>query len=354
MFAVATKVEASRLKEALKRLTPPRYGMDYVSFDGARVWSTSPGGVEVEARVGEGSLPPVALPRKPLLELLEGVEGEVELSLEEGRLLVRGGSLRAELHTAPPFSLAVLEAEAVEVFRTGEDFLKALRKAFALGKGLLSYQAKVLVEVEEPRARVVATDGYRLHLHALAAEVFREGAYLLPAGVEEALGGLEGEVSFRLARDGKALVAVAGNGRVGFALAAGGFPAYQNVLPQVPPVGQVRTDRKALLEALRRALVVAEPQNRAVALEAGEGEVRVRALGEGSTPVSEEALPGEGEGSVVVNGRFLREALEEVEGKDVDLTLYPGNRAPLVEVKDGRFYALLAGLVPPQDTGGQG
>ncbi len=49
---------------------------------------------------------------------------------------------------------------------------------------------------------------------------------------------------------------------------------------------------------------------------------------------------------MVVNGRFLKEALEEVEGKDVDLTLYPGNRTPLVEVKDGRFYALLAGLVP--------
>ncbi len=74
LTAERTKVEASRLREALKRLTPPRYGPDYVSFDGARVWSTGPGGVEVEARVGEGSFPR-GPPRRPLLGLLEEVEG---------------------------------------------------------------------------------------------------------------------------------------------------------------------------------------------------------------------------------------------------------------------------------------
>ncbi len=351
MLAVATKVEASRLKEALKRLTPPRYGPDYVSFDGARGWSTGPGGVEVEARVGEGSFPPVALPRRPLLGLLEEVEGEVEVALLEGRLLVRGGPLRAELHTAPPFSLAVLEEEGEEIFRAGEDFLKALRSALALGRRLTSHQAKVLVEVEEPRVRVAATDGYRLHLYTVRAEVFREGAYPLPAQAEEALQGLEGEVSFRLAWDGRALVAVARDGRAGLPLADGGFPPYRGVLPQVPPVGRIGA--KNLLEALKRALVVAEPKNHPVRLQAGGGEVRVQALDEAWAPVSEEVLPGEGDGEVTVNGRFLKEALEEVEGAEADLALYPGPRAPLVEVRDGRFYALIAGLLPPQD-GGQG
>lgn len=354
LTAERTKVEASRLKEALKRLTPPRYGLDYVSFDGARVWSTGPGGVEVEARVGEGSFPPVALPRRPLLGLLEEVEGEVEVALLEGRLLVRGGPLRAELHTAPPFSLAVLEEEGEEIFRAGEDFLKALRSALALGRRLTSYQAKVLVEVEEPRVRVAATDGYRLHLYTVRAEVFREGAYPLPAQAEEALKGLEGEVSFRLAWDGRALVAVARDGRAGLPLADGGFPPYRGVLPQVPPVGRIGAERKNLLEALKRALVVAAPQNHPVRLQAGGGEVRVQALDEAWAPVSEEVLPGEGDGEVTVDGRFLKEALEEVEGEEAELNLYPGPRAPLVEVRDGRFYALIAGLLPPQNTGGQG
>lgn len=360
LTAERTKVEASRLKEALKRLTPPRYGLDYVSFDGTRVWSTGPGGVEVEARVGKGSFPPVALPRKPLLELLEGVEGEVEVALVEGRLLVRGGPLQAELHTAPPFSLAVLEAEGEEVFRAGEEFLKALRSALALGRRLTSYQGKVLVEVEEPRVRVAATDGYRLHLYTVGAEVFREGAYPLPAQAEEALKGLEEPVSFRLAWDGRALVAVARDGRAGLPLADGGFPPYRGVLPQVPPVGRIRVERKglhkvaSLTEALKRALVVAAPQNHPVRLQAGGGEVRVQALDEAWAPVSEEVLLGEGDGEVTVDGRFLKEALEEVEGAEADLALYPGPRAPLVEVKDGRFYAFIAGLSPSQDTGGQG
>ena len=296
----------------------------------------------------------VALPRRPLLGLLEEVEGEVEVALLEGRLLVRGGPLRAELHTAPPFSLAVLEEEGEEIFRAGEDFLKALRSALALGRRLTSHQGKVLVEVEEPRVRVAATDGYRLHLYTVRAEVFREGAYPLPAQAEEALKGLEGEVSFRLAWDGRALVAVARDGRTGLPLADGGFPPYRGVLPQVPPVGRIGAERKNLLEALKRALVVAAPQNHPVRLQAGGGEVRVQALDEAWAPVSEEVLLGEGDGEVTVDGRFLKEALEEVEGEEADLALYPGPRAPLVEVRNGRFYALIAGLLPPQNTGGQG
>ncbi|WP_460361755.1 hypothetical protein [Thermus antranikianii] len=303
---------------------------------------------------GGGELPPRGPAPKPLLELLEGVEGEVEVALLEGRLLVRGGPLRAELHTAPPFSLAVLEGVGEEVFRAGEDFLKALRSALALGRHLTSYQGKVLVEVEEPRVRVAATDGYRLHLYTVRAEVFREGAYPLPAQAEEALKGLEGEVSFRLAWDGRALVAVGRDGRAGLPLAEGGFPSYRNVLPQVPPVGRIGAERKNLLEALKRALVVAAPQNHPVRLQAGGGEVRVQALDEAWAPVSEEVLPGEGDGEVTVDGRFLKEALEEVEGEEADLALYPGPRAPLVEVRDGRFYALIAGLSPSQNTGGQG
>ncbi|MCS7217358.1 MAG: hypothetical protein NZ924_06875, partial [Candidatus Bipolaricaulota bacterium] len=195
--------------------------------------------------------------------------------------------------------------EGEEIFRAGEDFLKALRSALALGRRLTSHQAKVLVEVEEPRVRVAATDGYRLHLYTVRAEVFREGAYPLPAQAEEALQGLEGEVSFRLAWDGRALVAVARDGRAGLPLADGGFPPYRGVLPQVPPVGRIGA--KNLLEALKRALVVAEPKNHPVRLQAGGGEVRVQALDEAWAPVSEEVLPGEGDGEVTVNGRFLKE-----------------------------------------------
>ncbi|MGC8905622.1 hypothetical protein [Thermus sp.] len=343
-------LEAARLREALKRMVPQP--TDYVSFDGARAWTS--GMVEVEIRVGEERLAPVALPRKFFLDLLEAAEGEVRLTPEGQRLRLEAGGFQAELLTAEAFPQPLLEKAEDPAFRVGEGFLEVMESAFPLGKKLTSHQGKVLVEAEEGRVRVVATDGYRLHLHTLEAEVFQEGAYLLPAQAEGALRALEGELTFHRAWGGKALVAVAENGRAGFPLAEGGFPSYRNALPSAPPLGEVEVERRALLQALKRALAVAHPENHPVRLRAdGEG-VRVEAMGEGFLPLSEELLPGRGREEVVVNGRYLVDALEEVRKEEARILLYSGPGVPLVEVGDEGFYGLIAGLRPPKDAAGQG
>ncbi|MGC8968925.1 MAG: hypothetical protein ACP5JV_11620, partial [Thermus sp.] len=84
-------LEAARLREALKRMVPQP--TDYVSFDGARAWTS--GMVEVEIRVGEERLAPVALPRKFFLDLLEAAEGEVRLTPEGQRLRLEAGGFQA-------------------------------------------------------------------------------------------------------------------------------------------------------------------------------------------------------------------------------------------------------------------
>lgn len=331
------KIQAQDLHSVLKDLVPPRYAPDYVNFDGLRVWMGSHE-IEVEVRAGDTPFSTVALPRKPFIDLLETLQGEVELSLVEAethrKLLVKTGNFTGELYTASALEPRILTRPAQEVLRGKEGFLEALIKGLSLGK--------TLVEVEEERARIVSTDNYRLHIYTRPVEGRVEKNYPVPTQVKEALKGLEGPVNFHEVHDRNALVIEGQNGRVAFSLSGEQFH-YQNALPTTPPQGVIVTERKPLSQALRRALVVADPRYYPVSLEAEGGHLKLQALDRDFTPVSEEALPGEGDYRVFINGRFLLKALEEITSDHVSIALHRTTTLA-VELKDKGFYALIATL----------
>jgi len=341
------------LKSLLKNV---RESISYVNFDGTHAWITDYG-VEMEVQVGEGEpSAPVALPRRVLLDLLEAAE--VNLILKDDRVVARGPGFLAEIRVGEGTPPVILSKAEEPISRVNGDFVKAVRNALAVGRRNTAYEAKVLVEVgvEGDGVKVVATDGYRLHIYTLEAEVYREAKLYLPATADEALRILpnRGEsITLHKAWEGNALVIESPTARVGFNLATDRFPSYQNAIPGKPPEGHIRASRKDLIQALKRALVVAERKNHAVRLSASQEGVRVEAMDENFSPISEEILPGEGQGEVHINGNYLTEALEEI-GGDANIVLYSGSRAPLVEVKDERFYALIAGLRVTEDSRGEG
>ncbi|WP_366734623.1 hypothetical protein [Thermus scotoductus] len=141
-----------------------------------------------------------------------------------------------------------------------------------------------------------------------------------------------------------ALVLEAQNGRVGFPLTKDQFPPYASVLPTQPPVNTLIAERKALQSALKRALLVAHPEDHSIHLQVEDEGLKVQALDHTHTPASEEVVPGEGQGEVRVNGKFLLQALEECKEERVHLHLHSGPRSPLLEIREEGFYALMAGL----------
>lgn len=216
---------------------------------------------------------------------------------------------------------------------------------------------KVLVEVEAGGVRLVATDGYRLYTFSLEAETPTPGVELLlkPEEALAALKALDPGLSFTFLRPGvNALVVEAFWGRAAFPLAEKDFVPYRKVLPQGEPLGRIRVEARALREALGRALAVAEPKNHGVELQALGEEVRVRALGEDFTPLSEEALPGEGEGGLRVNGRYLLGALEVFGPGKVELALHPHAQGGLVALGREGYRAYITLLKPAQDAGREG
>jgi hypothetical protein len=338
------------LKSLLKNA---RESIRFFNFNGTHAWITDYG-VEMEVQVGEGEpSTPVALPRQVLLDLLE--TADVKLILRDNRVLARGPGFSAEIHTGEGTPPVILSKAEEPISRVNGDFVRAVRNALAVGRRHPAYEAKVLVEVEDG-VKVVATDGYRLHIYTLEAEVYREAKLYLPATADEAFRILNRGESLTLykAWEGNALVIESPTTRVGLELAADRFPTYQNALPSRPFEGYIRASRKDLIQALRRALVVAERKNHAVRLTASQDGVRVEAMDDNFSPISEEILPGEGQGGIHINGNYLMDALTEIGGDEAHIALYSGAKAPLVEVKDERFYALIAGLRVTEDSRGEG
>jgi DNA polymerase-3 subunit beta len=338
------------LKSLLKNA---RESIHYFNFNGTHAWITDYG-VEMEVQIGEGEpSTPVALPRQVLLDLLE--TADVKLILRDDRVLARGPGFSAEIRTGEGAPPRILSKAEEPISRVNGDFVKAVRNALSVGRKNTAYEAKVLVEVEDG-VKVVATDGYRLHIYTLEAEVYREARLYLPAAADEVLRIFNRGESLTLYRawEGNALVVQGATARVGFDLATDRFPSYQNAIPGKPPEGHIRTSRKDLIQALKRALVVAERKNHAVRLTASQDGVRVEAMDDNFSPISEETLPGEGQGEVSINGNYLMDALEEIGSDEANIALYSGSRAPLVEVKDERFYALIAGLRVTEDSRGEG
>jgi DNA polymerase-3 subunit beta len=338
------------LKSLLKNT---RESISYVNFNGTHAWITDYA-VEMEVQVGEGEpSTPVALPRQVLLDLLEAAD--VHLVLRGDQVVAKGPGFLAQIRTGEGTPPMILSKAEEPISRVNGSFVKAVRNALSVGRKGAVYEAKALVEVEDG-VKVVATDGYRLHIYTLEAEVYREAKLYLPATADEPLKILNRGESLTLYRawEGNALVVESPTARVGFNLAAPRYPSYQNTIPSQPPGGHIRTSRKDLIQALKRALVVAERKNHAVRLTAFQYGLRVEAMDDNFSPISEEILPGEGQGEVSINGNYLADALEEIGGEEAHLTLYSGSRAPLVEVKDERFYALIAGLRVTEDSRGEG
>lgn len=357
--------DTSLLHKALKRLGSVQPERDAVEVAGGEQLRLRCAGLEVEAEVylpvpAEG-FPGAVVSRKHLLDLLEGAGGSVELALDRGWFRVRSGRFDAQLVSyspeVNPVGLRLLTEEAEPLFRVEAGaFLEAFEEAAALARAS-AVIPEVLLEVEEGGVHLVATDGYRLYLFALEAQVQRPGVeYLLrPGEALAALKALDPGPSLTFSKpQAQALVVEGLWGKAAFALGAGRFPPYRQVIPQGEPLARLRVDATPLQEALKRALVVAEGTHHGVELQGMGEEVRVSALDSGLRPLSEELLPGEGEGALQVNGKYLLSALEVFGPGKAELQVHPHARGKLLVLEREGFHAYIGLLQPAQNPAGAG
>ena len=182
-----------------------------------------------------------------------------------------------------------------------------------------------LLEIEDQRLTMVATDGYRLARHEAAlAEKVRAGAkYIVPArALGEVVRGASGGVIEVTALGGQAnqLVFNTGDAKIIARLVDGPYPNYQQVIPKEFERKVIASTAK-LLAGLRRAEVVAGERASMVKL-AMEGTSLVITAASDTTGNAYEELDVERTGdplTIAFNAKYLVEILNHISSDTVAL-----------------------------------
>lgn len=281
----------------------------------------------VEARVAarviaEGE---AASEARKLYELFrEMPEGELSVEAAEGAIELQAARVRVRLNAFPSEGMpAVRAAEGIPV-RVRPAFLsQAIRSTtFATGgedRGVLS---GVLLELEGPVLRLVATDGHRLSLKEVPLEEEATEACSLVASKRalEAVRSLldeavEETASLWVSPEGIWLEAA--DVRMFARSLEGTFPDYRRVMPQ-RVVHTAVVERRGLLGALRRASLMAGRGN-AVELRLEGDTLEVSAQGEAGRLAEEiELRAGVSSGiQLTFNVRYLLDALQSLDSEEV-------------------------------------
>jgi DNA polymerase-3 subunit beta len=293
--------------------------------------------LEVEA-TGE-----ITVPARKLLDICRTLpEGaRVEVSVGSNKVQLKSGRSRFSLSTLPASEFpTVEEVSPVRSFAVSQGALKTLieRTQFAMAQQDVRYYLNgLMLEMGTEQLRGVATDGHRLALCELQAQVGGEEAQqvIVPRkGIQE-LARLLDESSEQVAS-----VQVGTNHirielpelRFTSKLIDGRFPNYERVVPQNATL-EVNAQRDALKQALVRTSILSNEKYRGVRLQLDNQRLRLLA----HNPEQEEAeeeLEVEYEGpelEIGFNVTYLLDALNAVSGPRVQLWLTDANSSCLIK-----------------------
>ncbi len=317
-----------------------------VSDDGLAVTGTdmevelvANAGVEVQEK-GD-----ITVPARKLLDICRALPEGAKLTvyLDKGKLTLRSGRSRFSLATLPAADFPSVEDINVQRgFKLSQKMLRELisKTAFSMAQQDVRYYLNgLLLETGEKRLRAVATDGHRLALCDLKAEMIDDAVQqvIVPRkGVLELqrlLGEDETEANVEFGTNH--LRVTLPSIRFTSKLIDGRFPEYDRVVPKGGD--KVFTaDRQLLKETLGRAAILSNEKYRGVRLQLSPKLLKVMA----HNPEQEEA---EDELEVVYQGgdleigfnvTYLMDALSALESEQVRITLTDANSSCLVRAPD--------------------
>lgn len=201
-----------------------------------------------------------------LTDVVRSVDlGAVEVELVDQMLRVCAGRSEFSLRTMPPadFPRIPLLGEAT-VTVDGPALVSGLRQVVPAASADESRPVLtgVLLMSRGDGLRVVATDSYRLaqrDLESVAMEVGEQGVLVPSRALEEVARLVLGDVRVGVQLDERTVLFEVGDTRLSARLINGDFPSYEGLIPTDHP-NRLVTDRKLLLDAIRRVRLLAPAQ----------------------------------------------------------------------------------------------
>lgn len=298
--------------------------------------------VELEAKaVAEVAQPgAVTVPARKLVDICralpDGVKINVQLNGE--KLALHAGRSRFTLATLPAAEFPSTDrAEGLQSYPIQQGKLRWLveKTSFAMAhQDVRHYLNGLLLEFREGMIRAVATDGHRLALAEIKADVSGDlRSLILPRkGVvelnrvlgdsDESMSLVVGAGFIRVERERMVMTSKLIDGR---------FPDYEAVIPLAVDQAVI-ADREAFVDALHRAAILSNEKYRGVRLELSSGMVRIVAHNPQQEEATEEIEAEHQLDNLMVgfNVNYLLEALNAIDGDKVRVAIKDANSSCLV------------------------
>ena len=283
----------------------------------------------------------VTVPGRKLLDILKALPDDamLDISLEKDRLVIRSGKSRFTLATLPAAEFPLIEdINTQSSFEIAQGTLKTLfdRTAFSMAQQDVRYYLNgLMLELRESVLRAVATDGHRLALYDVDAQVGGNNQQVIVPrkGILELLRLLsDSEESVKLDVGSNHIRIEMGGLRFTSKLIDGRFPDYERVIPQGGDKELVM-DRQLLKEALGRTAILSNEKYRGIRLMLAPGVMKIQAHNPDQEEAEEELeidYSGE-ELEIGFNVTYLMDALGAVHGDEVTIGLSDPNSSCLIE-----------------------
>ncbi|OED41442.1 DNA polymerase III subunit beta [Endozoicomonas sp. (ex Bugula neritina AB1)] len=284
----------------------------------------------------------ITVPARKLMDICKSLPENtvIEIHQDDQRVKLKAGRSRFTLSTLPANEFPSIEEEAGSMnFTIGQTRLRRLidRTGFAMAQQDVRYYLNgMLLEVSQNRLRAVATDGHRLAMCAVDADINQSEKHqvIVPRkGILEMARLLtEGDEMVHISLSASHIRAKTGDFIFTSKLVDGKFPDYDRVLPRGGDK-VIIGDRQELRQAFQRASILSNEKYRGIRLILSDGLLKVMA----NNPEQEEAeeelsLAYHGEHMEIgFNVSYLLDVLSVISGESVKITLSDPNSSALLE-----------------------
>jgi len=299
--------------------------------------------VELQAQVAVSvtEIGDITLPARKLLDICRTLpeEAQLDISVRKDRALVSSGKSRFTLSTLPATEFPVIDKiKSARKFSLPEKQLHSLieHTGFAMAQQDVRYYLNgLMLEPGAGLLRAVATDGHRLALCDLAADVGdgdsqqvivpRKGVQELQRLLEQTEAELEVEI-------GSNHIRITTNElRFTSKLIDGRFPDYSRVIPKSLDK-RLLIGRDSLRQALTRTSILSNEKYRGIRLEINKNNIKIQAHNPEQEEAVEEIDTTYDNDAIVIgfNVTYLLDVLNVIDTAEVEVFLGDANSSALI------------------------